>query len=75
MTPHTNPAGNLTRAGLEDRIGYCQRELQALQRIQGDMGCRTCWSFDGSACKTYGPVPPEFVAKGCDDWEFNDCPF
>ncbi len=71
----TNASGNLTRAGLEDRICYCQRELQSLQRIQGDMGCRTCWSFDGTVCKTYGPVPVEFIPKGCDDWEFNDCPF
>jgi len=71
----TNAAGNLTRAGIEDRIGYCQRELLALERIHGDMGCRTCWNFDGAACKSYGPVPAEFVAKGCDDWEFNDCPF
>lgn len=75
MTPTTNADGNLTRAGIEDRICYCRRELQALERVRADMGCRTCWNFDGRECKTYGQVPADFIPKGCDDWEFNDVPF
>lgn len=65
----------MTRTEFADRIGYCKRELEFLQRVQQDMGCRTCCKFKDDTCATFGPVPPEFVAKGCDEWEFDDCPF
>jgi hypothetical protein len=28
-----------------------------------------------NSCVKYGPIPAEFVAKGCDEWQYDDIPF
>lgn len=65
----------MTRLDLQDRLNYCRRELDFLTNVQ--TGCDRCDHFNGDTktCKTFGPVPADFIAQGCDDWEFNDVPF
>lgn len=59
----------------QERIDFCKRELEWL--IKQPTNCTTCTLFDGTAtvCKRFGPVPAEFIAQGCDEWDFDDVPF
>ena len=63
----------MTRLEFEDRICAVRRELEFLQAVK--VGCEACYSFSEGKCKLYGPIPEEFVAVGCDQWEFFDTPF
>lgn len=64
----------MTRTELDDRISYCRRELQTLEAIATN--CTRCEHYrHANACAKYGPIPPEFVAQGCDEWTFDDIPF
>lgn len=65
----------MTRTEVEDRLMYCKREHDMLAAVHADMGCRKCWHYAAPVCKKHGPVPTEFVEKGCDEWDYNDCPF
>lgn len=63
----------MTRNDLIDRIGFAERDLNWLRSLKP--ACTNCDDFDKGACKRFGPVPPDFVATGCDQWNYNDCPF
>ena len=66
----------MNRTEFEDRMHACRRELEALQAVHADMGCRTCWHYAAPTCGLYkSPVPAEFVPNGCDQWDYNDVPF
>ena len=60
----------MTRTELADRIGYCRKELTGLEAIV--TGCQSCQELQDGACRLYGPVPADFMAKGCDDWVISD---
>ena len=60
----------MTRTELADRIGYCRKELTGLEAIVTE--CRSCHELQDGACRHYGPVPTDFMAKGCDDWIMSD---
>ena len=64
----------MNRTELDDRISYCRRELQNLEGIPTN--CTRCTHYrHANECAKYGPIPAEFVARGCDEWEFDDVPF
>lgn len=65
----------MNRRKYQDRIDYCRRELEWL--MAQPINCTTCAQFDRDAkvCKSFGPVPDDFVAKGCDEWDFDEIPF
>lgn len=63
----------MTRNDLVDRIGFAERDLKWLKSLQPN--CTNCDDFDKGACKRFGPVPPDFVQQGCDQWNYNDVPF
>ncbi len=51
-----------------------QMMLQRLESIE--VGCRSCAEFSGVRCNKYDAIPPaETIAKGCDEWEVDGCPF
>jgi len=48
--------------------------LKTLNAI--DTGCTQCDHFmQGKCLKFNAQIPPEFVAKGCEDWEWDGIPF
>lgn len=64
----------MKRTELQDRIGYCRRELEMLEKVKTD--CTRCSHNDQhGACRKWGPIPQEFMAVGCDEWEFDEVPF
>lgn len=63
----------MNRNEFQDRLNYCRRELQWLEAQSCD--CSTCAMRTDNICKTYGPIPAEFMAQGCDEWVFDDVPF
>lgn len=65
----------MTRTELEDRIGYCQRELDHLKSLHTN--CTTCDIFiqQTSTCQRFGVVPADFIHQGCDAWRYDDPPF
>ncbi len=64
----------MNKQELHDRIGYCQRELVFLQEVQTN--CTRCKHYVNDDCLKFGQkVPQEFVAVGCDEWEFDEVPF
>jgi hypothetical protein len=51
-----------------------QSMLKTLNAI--DTGCTQCDHFmQGKCLKFNAQIPPEFVAKGCEDWEWDGIPF
>lgn len=51
-----------------------RRELKRLDDIETN--CHQCDHFmQGKCLKFDAKPPPEFVAKGCEQWEWNGIPF
>ena len=65
----------MTRTELADRIDYCQKELTHLQSVNAN--CQSCIFrvTETRDCSKYGPIPADFMLKGCDDWQYDDVPF
>lgn len=65
----------MNRLEFTDRLNYCRREVEFLASVSA--GCAACQRFNGDAqvCETFGPVPADFIAVGCADWEFDEVPF
>ena len=67
--------GSMNRRELTDMILDTKKALTFYEGIAPN--CTTCLLSDGDAnvCKRFGPVPADFVAQGCDEWEFDEVPF
>jgi hypothetical protein len=65
----------MNRNEFQDRLNYCRREFEMLSAARTD--CTRCANNDATAnvCQKFGPIPVEFVAQGCDEWEFDEVPF
>ena len=64
----------MNRADFTERVNYYRSELNMLESVA--MNCTRCASYQlNSVCRTYGPIPPEFVQQGCDEWFFDNIPF
>lgn len=66
----------MSRLQLEDRICYCQRELESLQTMKTN--CLSCGNkkYNKNECLKYGVIPVEFLLRDdCPDWQFELIPF
>ena len=65
----------MNRIELTDRKCDVQKELEWLNNI--DTGCRSCEhkKDDVDVCLKHGEIPADFIAQGCDQWEYDDVPF
>ncbi len=64
----------MNREELNERLRRIQATQAELEKV--DRGCRGCIKFfGGSHCEKYGQVPTNFVSQGCNEWDFEDCPF
>lgn len=66
----------MNRAQFEDMLASQRKTMQFYE--QYPRGCKGCIKFRGvdQVCERYGqPVPPDFQGAGCDEWNFDDCPF
>lgn len=46
-----------------------------VEEIEEDKKCESCIHWTG-VCTKANSVPPDYVQeRGCEQWEFNECPF
>lgn len=70
----------VNRPELRLSIALYEGLLDDLRRIRDyELNCRGCLHSDKArpaTCSKYKMVPPEEVQQvGCDDWEWDPCPF
>lgn len=64
----------MNRNELIDHIAFTERELAYYKQL--NTGCSTCEHFANGYCRQHqGNPPPDFIASGCADWNFDDVPF
>lgn len=63
----------MTRTEYTDHVANLRKELAFYEAVKP--GCMGCSFFADSVCNKHGPVPADFIAAGCDEWNFDDVPF
>ena len=64
----------MTRDEILAQIQRLRATLAEFEKVDG--GCSGCTKFsNGNRCATHGEVPTDFAAQGCDEWDYEDCPF
>ena len=63
------------RMDIRERIPFLKRELAFFEQLETEMNCTRCVIFAEGQCKKYGAVPAEFMAVGCEEFEWDDVPF
>ena len=63
-------------AEIQVKINIAQREVDFWRGILTNKGCKTCTQYAMPECdKFQAAPPPDVVASGCDEWEFDGIPF
>ena len=70
-----NGPTKMNRTELGEKIRYMLDELKWLQDIEPN--CHRCLhcTVAESKCAKFGEIPPDFMAHGCDNWEYDLVPF
>jgi len=65
----------ISRAVFQEILGFHRDRVQLLERVPA--GCASCLHLGpGNQCKKWKEsVPADFMAAGCDEWQYDQIPF